>query len=219
MTVTSHRDNQLLLQGLPKPVNLEDFVAWYPENSAFRYELRGGVIIKMPKPSGKHSEVAGFIHGLLTLEIQRGQLGYFIPKECLIKRSEDTGYEPDVIVLDRQSLTLEPLWQAASVIERGESIKLVVEVVSGNWQDDYELKMAEYEALGIPEYWIVDYAGLGGVRHLGKPKQPTLTMATLIDGEYETRQFREAENISSPTFPELLLTAGQVMLLESSVTS
>jgi Uma2 family endonuclease len=34
--------------------------------------------------------------------------------------------------------------------------------------------MAEYEALGIGEYWIIDYAAFGGIRHLGKPKQPTI---------------------------------------------
>jgi hypothetical protein len=33
-----------------------------------------------------------------------------------------------------------------------------------NWQ----------EALGIGEYWIIDYAAFGGSRHLGKPKQPTI---------------------------------------------
>jgi Uma2 family endonuclease len=216
MTVTTNRD-QPLWQALPKPVNLDDFVAWYPENSEFRYELRRGVVVEVPKPRGKHSEVAGFIHDELALKIRRLQLDYFIPKECLIKRSNDTGYEPDVVVLDRTNLYNETLWETASVIEKGQSIKLVVEVVSSNWQDDYELKMAEYEALGIPEYWIIDYAGLGGVRHLGKPKQPTLNIASLVNGEYELSRFRGAEVITSPTFPELTLTAAQVMLTTRSL--
>jgi Uma2 family endonuclease len=212
MTVATNPDNQARLQVLPQPVNLDDFVVWYPENSEVRYELRAGVIVEMPKPRGKHSEIAGLIHDELALEIRRLQLDYFIPKECLIKRSNDTGYEPDVVVLDRSNLDNEALWQTASVIENGQTIKLVVEVVSSNWQDDYELKMAEYEALDIPEYWIIDYAGLGGVRHLGKPKQPTLTIATLVNGEYELSRFRDAEVITSPTFPELKLTTVQVML-------
>jgi Uma2 family endonuclease len=46
--------------------------------------------------------------------------------------------------------------------------------------------MWAYETLGIAEYWIIDYAGLGGIRHIGKPKQPTPTIATLIEGEYES---------------------------------
>jgi Uma2 family endonuclease len=80
-----------------------------------------------------------------------------------------------------------------------------------NWQDDYEVKLGSYEALGIPEYWIIDYAGLGGVRHLGKPKQPTLTVCTLVNGEYELQQFRGADRIISPTLPTLDLTAAQVL--------
>ncbi len=71
--------------------------------------------------------------------------------------------------------------------------------------------MSAYEDLGIPEYWIIDYAGLGGIRHLGKPKQPTLTIATLIDGEYETTMFRGDEPIVSAIFPDLSLTAAQIM--------
>jgi Uma2 family endonuclease len=211
MTVAINREPSI--QALPQPISFDEFVAWYPENSEFGYELRRGVIIEMPKPRGQHSEVAGFSHDELALEIRRSQLSYFIPKECLIKLPDNTGYEPDVVVLDRLALVTEPQWQTSSVIENGASIKLLIEVVSTNWQDDYELKMAEYEALGIAEYWIIDYAGLGGIRHIGKPKQPTLTIATLVDGEYETRQFRDSELIVSPTFPDLSLEAAQLMML------
>jgi Uma2 family endonuclease len=37
-----------------------------------------------------------------------------------------------------------------------------VEVVSTNWQNDYARKSEDYALLGITEYWIVDYLGLGG---------------------------------------------------------
>jgi Uma2 family endonuclease len=54
-------------------------------------------------------------------------------------------------------------------------------------------------------------AGFGGIRHIGKPKQPTLTVCLLIDGEYETRMFRGNDAIVSVTFPALQLTAAQVL--------
>jgi Uma2 family endonuclease len=199
------------LQVLPKPITFDEFVAWYPERSEFRYELHRGVIIQMPKPKGKHSVLAGDLATDLNLEIRQRGLPYKVPKECVIKISDDTGYEPDVIVLDREALAEEPRWESASTIECGTSVKLVIEIVSTNWQDDYDLKMAEYELLGIPEYWIVDYAGFGGLRHLGKPKQPTLTICLLVDGEYETRMFRGEENIVSATFPGLQLTAAKIL--------
>ena len=71
--------------------------------------------------------------------------------------------------------------------------------------------MAAYESLGVSEYWIIDYLGLGGIRHIGKPKQPTLTVCTLIENEYETRMFRGDELIVSTLFPELTLTAVQIL--------
>jgi Uma2 family endonuclease len=210
MTVATNQE--LPLHALPQPVTFDEFVAWYPENAEFRYGLRRGVIVEMPKPRGQHSEVAGFIHDELALEIRRNQLPFFIPKDCLIKLSDNTGYEPDVVVIDRSALTTESQWQTSSVIENGASIKLAIEVVSTNWQDDYELKMAEYEALGIGEYWIIDYA-FGGIRHLGKPKQRAITIATLVDREYETRQFKDDESIISGVFPDLNLKASQIMML------
>ncbi|MBC6423510.1 MAG: Uma2 family endonuclease [Hormoscilla sp. SP12CHS1] len=73
----------------------------------------------------------------------------------------------------------------------GESVRLIVEVVSTNWRDDYFLKATDYEEMGIPEYWIFDYRALGGRRFIGNPKQPTISVYTLVDGEYEVSQFRE----------------------------
>jgi Uma2 family endonuclease len=87
---------------------------------------------------------------------------------------------------------------------------LLIEVVSTNWQDDYLTKLAEYEKLGIPEYWIVDYFGLGGRRYIGNPKRPTISVYQLVDGEYIVSLFRENDRIESPTFPELNLRAEQV---------
>lgn len=66
------------------------------------------------------------------------------------------------------------------------------------------------EEMGIPEYWIVDYLGLGGRRFIGNPKQPTFSVYQLVEGEYQVSQFRGDNRIESPTFPELNLTAQQV---------
>ena len=200
-----------MTQTLPKQVTFDEFIAWYPENSEHRYELHEGVIFQMPKPKGKHSEVAGFISGELFLEIRRLQLPYFIPKECIVKSdSDNSGYEPDVIVLDRKATLLEPRWERESIITMSQSVRLVIEVVSTNWQDDYLTKLRDYEALGIQEYWIVDYLGLGGRLHLGYPKHPTFSVHQLVDGEYEVQRFREVERIESYLFAELNLTAKQV---------
>ncbi|HBB30742.1 MAG TPA: hypothetical protein DDZ80_17750 [Cyanobacteria bacterium UBA8803] len=200
-----------MIQAIPKHVSFDEFIAWYPENSEYRYELHDGVIIQMPKPTGKHSQVSGFIVLKVGMEIYRLNLPYFIPKDCVIKPSrEESGYEPDVIVLDKHTIGNEPRWERESIITQGTSARLVIEVVSTNWSDDYALKLEEYESVGIPEYWIVDYLGLGGKRYIGFPKQPTVSVCQLVDGSYQIRQFRESDRIESAAFPELNLTAQQV---------
>ena len=115
-----------------------------------------------------------------------------------------------MIVLDREAVGVDPYWEQFSTISVGSSAQLVVEVVSTNWQDDYLRKLADYETLGIPEYWIVDYLGLGATRYIGKPKRPTISVYQLIEGEYQLRQFRGAERVISATFPDLALTAARV---------
>jgi Uma2 family endonuclease len=123
---------------------------------------------------------------------------------------DESGYEPDVIILDRLSLRDEPRWEAESIVTMGSSVRLIVEVVSTNWRDDYCLTSANYEEMGIPEYWIVDYLSLGGRRFIGNPKQPTLSIYQRVDGEYQVSQFRGNNRLESPGFPQLNLTAESV---------
>lgn len=194
-------------------MSFDEFVAWYPENSENRYELRRGTVIEMPKPKGKHSRLAGDLAYELGTAFRQADRPYFIPKECIVKVSNDTGYEPDIVVLDEVTIADDPRWEGESIVSSSQSIKLAVEVVSTNWRDDYLVKLADYEAFGIGEYWIVDYLGIGGRRYIGVPKQPTLTVCTLVDGEYELQQFREGDRIMSPTLPELTLTVDRVFNL------
>ena len=192
------------------PMSFDEFMDWYPENSENRYELRRGVVIEMAKPRGKHSRLAGDLAYDLGTVFRQANQPYFIPRECIVKISNDTGYEPDIIVLDENEILHEPRWERESIITLGQSIKLVVEVVSTNWRDDYLFKLGDYEALGVQEYWIVDYLGIGGRRYIGSPKQPTFTVCTLVEEEYELQLFRGNDPIVSPTFSEFPLTVNQI---------
>jgi len=68
----------------------------------------------------------------------------------------------------------------------GTSIKLVVEVVSTNWQNDYTRKVEDYAVLGVPEYWIVGYLGINRREFISKAKQPTITICTLFEDDIKT---------------------------------
>jgi Uma2 family endonuclease len=199
------------MKTIPKLVTFDEFIEWYPENSEHHYELHNGVIVAMQKPTGKHSDVGGFLTAELNFEIRRLLLPYSIPIECVVRPYPDeSGYEPDVIVLDRQAVKLEPRWAKESIITLGASVRLIVEIVSTNWQDDYALKLDTYEAMGIPEYWIADYLGLGGKRYIGSPKLPTFSVCQLVDGEYQISRFRGDDRIVSKVFPDFNLTVNQV---------
>jgi Uma2 family endonuclease len=198
-----------MVQALPKPVTFADFVEWKPEGK--RYELHNGVVVEMNQPSGQHEWIITFLNEKITLEYTRLGLPYGIPKTVLVKPPEsDSGYSPDVLLLNRSNLVNELLWNKESTVTQGESIPLVIEVVSTNWRVDYLTKARDYEEIGIQEYWIVDYLALGGTPYIGNPKQPTISIYELIDGEYQVSRFRSDERIVSPSFPELNLTVEQI---------
>jgi Uma2 family endonuclease len=56
-------------------------------------------------------------------------------------------------VLEQTQLINERLWQQQPVITPGKSIKLMAEVVSTHWQNDYARKVEDYALLGILEYY------------------------------------------------------------------
>ena len=198
-----------MVQVLQKPVTFAEFADWKPDGE--RYELHNGVIVEMSQPTGPHEDIIGFTARKITVEFDRLNLPYSIPKQALVKPTEsESGYVPDILLLNKTNLVNEPLWQKQSTVTQAASIPLIVEVVSTNWRDDYLTKLRDYEEIGIPEYWIIDYLALGGIRYIGSPKQPTISIYLLIEGEYQVRQFKNDEKIISPTFPDLNLTAQQI---------
>ncbi len=202
-----------MVQAISRPITFDEYLAQYPENGK-RYELIDGEVIEV-RPVGDREEIIGLVTRQLDREIDRLNLPWFLPKSCCVKpESELNGYVPDVIVLDRQQLGSERLWKTASTIRQGQSARLVIEVVSTNWQDDYAKKLEDYEALGISEYWILDYRALGGKRYIGFPKQPTVSVYTLVRHEYQLAQFRGKDVIRSSVFPELNLTADRLLTID-----
>lgn len=193
-----------------KPLSFNEFFARYGRDN--RYELIDGEVFDL-EPTGQHEEVAAFITTKVCVQIDRASLPWFVLQRGLFRPSNavTTAFRPDVTVIDRAELVKEPLWSDQSILTRGSSVKFVAEVVSSNWQNDYARKVEDYAALGIPEYWIADYAGLGGIRYIGKLKQPTLSICTLVDGEYEMQLLRGNQTVVSAIFPGLNLTAEQVL--------
>ncbi|MEL6879754.1 MAG: Uma2 family endonuclease [Cyanobacteria bacterium J06607_10] len=190
-------------------MTFQEFLAWKPETG--RYELHDGAIVEM-QPTGPHEQVVGLLNRKLNVLLDQQNLNYFIPNTAMIRPlGFESGYKPDLMLIDPAELSKEPLWKRESIITLGTSVKLAVEVVSTNWPDDYARKFEDYEGMGIQNYWIVDYLGLGGRRYIGTPKQPTITVCTLVNGVYETKLFRQGETVVSPNLSGFQLVVDQVI--------
>ncbi|BAU43673.1 Uma2 family endonuclease [Leptolyngbya sp. O-77] len=198
-----------------KPLTFEEFLNW-DDGSGRSFELVNGVAMPLSEPTAKHEDVVEGLCRLLVDHCQSLKLPY-VPRQGkqvrLVARSGEpqSSRKADIVVFakeewDRMRESSAP---AAAYIPP----PLVIEVVSTNWRDDYRIKLNEYETLGILEYWIVDYAGLGGVQYIGSPKQPTITVNSLIDGEYQAQQYQGETSIVSPTFPQLQLAIAQIIAM------
>jgi len=193
---------------LPQKLTIDEFIEHYGDNDG--YELIDGELIEIAA-TGLYEQFTAFIGRKLNVAIDSNNENFLIPYRCLVNvLGTQTAFRPDVLVLDQKQLVYEPLWQQEPVITLGSSIKLIVEVVSTNWQNDYARKTEDYALFGVSEYWIVDYLGLGGRDYIGHPKQPTLTICTLDGDKYQKQLFRHEEQLISSIFPTLQLTANQI---------
>lgn len=202
MTATSTQPKQIL--------SFEQFVKQLPEEEG-RYELVNGEIVRI-LPIRLHETLAEFLSDAFKDEVKRVKLNYWVSGRIVVRtltpNGKEQGRNPDVSVVDKTVWDSDPFAYSALI----EPLQLAVEIVSTNWEDDYIDKLDEYQRLGISEYWIVDYLALGSRNYLGNPKEPTVFVYLLDEnGVYQMTAYRGTERIISRTFPELALTAEQVL--------
>jgi len=198
-----------MIATVTQKLTFDQFLVECPEDGL--YELVNGEIVEM-NATRNHDDVADFTSDSFKDEIKRLNLNYVVRLTPVIRTVSKAGIEqgrrPDVSVIDRD------LWRSnrSAYAALREPIQLAVEVTSTNWEDDYIDKLDEYRRLGIPEYWIVDYLAIGSREFLGNPKVPTIFVHLLDeDGNYQRTAFKGSERIVSRTFPELTLTAEEMM--------
>jgi len=195
-------------------MSLHEFLAWDSDHDKL-YELIEGKPVPMSDPTANHEDVADDICDRLKLHCQEKSLP-FVPKRSKLiaissRYGRETARRGDIVVFEQAE------WQRmkglSSSVMAYTAPPLVIEVVSTNWRDDYLTKLAEYESVGIQEYWVVDYAALGGMRYIGDPKQPTLSIDNMDaeQGEFgKAKQFRAGECIESVIMPDFTITANDL---------
>jgi Uma2 family endonuclease len=169
-----------------------------------RYELVQGNLLPMNPPTWKRLTIAKFLETTFDAECLRLKLPWEAFRESGQRTRDTSSRLPDVMVAPIDAISP---WLNQTAILQVPAL-LVVEIVSpSSATEDYEDKRNEYQAQGIPEYWVVDHDALGSAKHIGVPKLPTLSLYGLSG---ERRCFRGSDRILSPTFPDLTLTAEQV---------
>ena len=173
----------------------------YQDNTDTKYELYRGKLIPMATPTGLHTKICKYLAYQFQLFFAAKDLSLVSISDVAVRTDIDTARIPDVIVCTPQ------LWEkvcdraGAGVLDFKETPRLVVEVTSENWREDYLLKRAEYALIEIPEYWLVD-PKKQKVRILNHPERE--------DG-YEHQDFIAGENIHSLEFPEFILSVEEIL--------
>ncbi len=128
----------------------EQFLAWADEDTFA--EWVDGEVVMMAPASVRHQQLARFLLLLLEAYFSERPVGRVIAAPFLMRLPEQgTAREPDLLVLlhaHADRLTESYLHGPAD---------LVVEIISQESQArDRGEKYYEYEAAGIPEYWLID---------------------------------------------------------------
>jgi Uma2 family endonuclease len=176
----------------------------YSEDLEGQHQLINGELFELPPESEPNNWIARGL--LLTLAI----LGIVPPRLIvihslelqvpLLSQEDPANRFPDLVILREEHLAL--MKRRLTLTLDMPPPRLIAEVVSpgkSNHDRDYINKRAQYAAIDVPEYWLID------------PKEQTVTVLELQGDDYrDVGTFRGDEAIVSPGFPELALTAKQV---------
>lgn len=155
-----------------------------------RVEWVNGTVIEMPSIDEEHDALIRFLENMLEACLHLMGGGGRICQENMIMRLPDiSSRAPDLLVLLPENLAR---LQRTEIIGPAD---LVIEIISpGSHRTDRVEKFAEYEAGGVPEYWILD------------PKyQEPLFYQLDEDGKYQRISPDEAGVYRSKVLPKLHL--------------
>lgn len=188
-----------------KFITFDEYLAY---EDGQRYELVNSELVEMVVESGKHADIIETLNDIFKAEIKRlgknwisrnSSIGLKLP----LFNEKETCRIPDIAIVTKAQW--QELLNRPAVLTNSAPL-LVVEVISeGSKTIDHRRKRAEYNIIGIPEYWIVDFL-------TNDPKYPPgVTVLNLVEDLYEENIFRNNDQIISQIFPQLNLTVKQIL--------
>ncbi|HHP7229943.1 MAG TPA: Uma2 family endonuclease [Xenococcaceae cyanobacterium] len=186
-----------MIQVKPRFQSFEEYLS-YDDGTDNLYELFNGALIIVPPESGINVQIATFLLiQFASLVGYRRVRGHGLELEV---QGEPRNRYPDLTIIREEHI--EQLAKRNTLRLNMSPPLLVIEVVSpGELQRDrdYVAKRSQYQDCGIPEYWIVD------------PNEQTILVLELKGKTYtEVGSFLGQEQVRSPQFPQLELTAATI---------
>ena len=192
-----------MIQAQKQKLTFEDYLT-YEDDTDNRYELIDGELVTLPPESEPNTAIVSYLFLMLVnsgIAWRCIKLHICEIQVPILREGDAANRYPDLVVLRPEHILLTA--SRLTVTLDMPPPQLVVEVVSPGRvgrERDYDRKRAQYAARGIPEYWIVD------------PQEQMVAVLRLESGQYvEVGVFQGEQGLVSPAFPQLSLTAQQVL--------
>jgi Uma2 family endonuclease len=132
----------------PLRMTYEEFLAWADEDTLAEW-VDGEVRMSSPA-SDQHQDIARFFTAILSAYVETHHLGIIRPTPFQMRLAQSSR-EPDLLFLATEHLTRrKPTYLDGPA-------DVVIEILSPESATrDRGEKFFEYEAAGIPEYWLID---------------------------------------------------------------
>jgi Uma2 family endonuclease len=196
-----------MTQAKVKLASFEEYLAYGDETPMEgRYELVGGELVALPPESEENNWLALNLRDYLIQVVPRRLVRvHACEVQVPVLQLKDAANRfPDLVVLHQEHLDLTK--QRLTITLDMPPPRLVAEVVSSgktNRDRDYVNKRAQYGAIGVPEYWLID------------PESQNMTVLTLKGKAYqEIGAFIRQDNVTSMEFPALAMRVGQLFEAE-----
>ncbi len=197
-----------MTQAKAKLASFEEYLAYSDKTPLEgRYELVGGELVEVPPESEENNWLALNLRDYLIQVVPRRLVRvHACELQVPVLQPKDAANRfPDLIVLRQEHLKLTQ--RRLTITRDMPPPRLVVEVVSPgktNRDRDYGQKRAQYAAIGVPEYWLIN------------PVAQTVMVLTLCgEGYQEVGVFGIQAAIASVEFPDLALRVEQLFGPES----
>lgn len=169
---------------------------WDAPDDDNRYEVIDGELYVTPAPNRKHQHASFELGYRIRSYLETHPLGTIYSAPIAVVLAETTGAQPDLVFVSHE--------RAGILTDRGiEGVPdLVVEVLSPSTRGrDRGLKLRQYQAAGVPHYWIADPdAKIVEERVLGP------------DGYGEPAVFGDGDIFQPTLFPSLEIAVARLWL-------